>query len=220
MRIYSDMDGYIANFIQRFIDWFELPVHHNDMTSYDKCFKILFKHTGLTKTDAWDELDAIEFWSEIDQYEWFDDVVEAMNLFDKRWTIMTSIPPRRVLGIRGKQLWLEKYLPKVYKKRRMAFVCGKKYLHARPDAILIDDSETEIEAFKRSGGNVIPIPQPWNKYELPDNYYMGAYVWESLKAIKARYESRELKKENILSKVEHFIDLHSPSTLSERIRER
>jgi 5'(3')-deoxyribonucleotidase len=209
MRIYSDMDGYLANFIQQFIDWFKLPVLHSDMTSYDKCFDLLYKHTGLTINQGWEILDDINFWFGIKPYPWFKDVVEVMNEFDHRWTIMTCMPPFRVLGIRGKQKWIEEYLPEVYKKRRMAFVCGRKHLHAHPGNILIDDSPQEVNTFKgdKFNGNAILIPQPWNTGDPV--YSMGDYVWEQLREIKRNYEQNNLKTERLLLKVKSFIDQHT-----------
>ncbi len=63
---------------------------------------------------------------------------------------------------------------------------------AHPNAILIDDNEKEVDDFRTHGGMAILVPQPWNSAELPENYYMGAYIWEQLKELVVETLKSEL----------------------------
>ena len=38
----------------------------------------------------------------------------------------------------------------------------RKHFCARPDALLIDDSDHNVEAFLAHGGQAILVPRPWN----------------------------------------------------------
>ena len=38
----------------------------------------------------------------------------------------------------------------------------RKHFCARPDALLIDDGDHNVEAFRANGGQTILVPRPWN----------------------------------------------------------
>ena len=60
----------------------------------------------------------------------------------------------------GKLKWIDKHLPQ-YNKRVILMTAHKKLL-ARPDAILLDDRDDNIDQFCAVGGHGWLIPQPWN----------------------------------------------------------
>jgi len=170
IRIYSDMDGYIANFIERFLNKFGITDYtHDDINYYDHIFDILKYQYGINKTKAWKELNDKNFWKTIDPYPWLDLVSKHMTLVDPNWTVITSLPLNKSEGINGKSLWIKEYLPEIYKQKRVAFVASKKYLFAHSCAILIDDNETIIDEFEQWKGKGILVPMPWNR--LSDLYF-------------------------------------------------
>jgi hypothetical protein len=47
---------------------------------------------------------------------------------------------------------------------RQYAITPRKYLFARPDALLIDDNPTNIDTFIQNGGQGLLVPRPWNVY--------------------------------------------------------
>ena len=60
----------------------------------------------------------------------------------------------------GKVEWIYKYCPKWLHRQYLIGPC--KHFCARPDALLIDDSDTNVKAFRAHGGQTILVPRPWN----------------------------------------------------------
>jgi 5'(3')-deoxyribonucleotidase len=159
MRIFLDMDGTITNFIGHFLRWFEIEgYHHNDISYYDHCFEI----APLTKSYYWDEMDDVNFWFRIDPYPWFMGLIDIIRKYDRDYTVLTSMHPNRGKAIKGKYLWLKKYLPLVIENGRYAFAINKQWF-AHQDAVLIDDYEEHIDNFIWKGGKGILWPMPWNR---------------------------------------------------------
>jgi 5'(3')-deoxyribonucleotidase len=68
----------------------------------------------------------------------------------------------------GKLWWINENMP-AYKTRVMLMTVHKQIL-ARPNTILIDDRDDNVDKFIAAGGEAYLIPQPWNsKYEIFDS---------------------------------------------------
>ena len=60
----------------------------------------------------------------------------------------------------GKLEWIYKHFPTWM--HRQFFIGPQKWLLARPDALLIDDSDANVKAFRGHGGQALLVPRPWN----------------------------------------------------------
>jgi hypothetical protein len=70
-------------------------------------------------------------------------------------------PTRDPDSLAGKLEWIHKHCPKWMHRQ---FLMGPaKHLCARPDTLLVDDADKNVEAFRAAGGHTILVPRPWNK---------------------------------------------------------
>ena len=63
--------------------------------------------------------------------------------------------------LKGKYRWIKKHLPTFL--HQSFSLSPAKHFCASPDTLLIDDSDENVEKFRRFGGNAILFPRPWNK---------------------------------------------------------
>lgn len=61
----------------------------------------------------------------------------------------------------GKYEWIMAHFPEWM--HRQYLIGPRKYFCAHPDALLIDDSDHNVEQFRRWGGQAILVPRPWNR---------------------------------------------------------
>lgn len=74
----------------------------------------------------------------------------------------------------GKVLWIERFAPKWLRKQ--FFVGSPKWLTARPTALLVDDSDVEVNGFRNRGGCALLVPRPWNsEYSLHPGEKIDCY---------------------------------------------
>ena len=75
----------------------------------------------------------------------------------------------------GKLEWIQRYMPPwLY---RQYLLGPQKWMCARPDALLIDDSDKNVESFRAAGGQALLVPRPWNMAYGIDTigYLQGAF---------------------------------------------
>lgn len=77
----------------------------------------------------------------------------------------------------GKYLWVERNLP----EWKLIVTNAPKRLLASPDAILIDDNDTNIQEWVAAGGIGILVPRPWNE--------LRGWSEEALQVVKNSLES-------------------------------
>lgn len=83
-------------------------------------------------------------------------------------TFILTIPTQDPECMAGKLEWMQSNLPPSL--RRNFLVGPPKYLCAQPDALLIDDNEDNVAAFRRNGGQSLLMPRPWNRFaDEPDS---------------------------------------------------
>ncbi len=79
--------------------------------------------------------------------------------------ILTS-PIRDPHCASGKMTWIHDNLPPFL--HRQFLIGSPKHLCASPDALLIDDSDKNVDAFCAAGGQAILVPRPWNSGHMLD----------------------------------------------------
>lgn len=86
---------------------------------------------------------------------------QAERLVGRDNIILLTSPTRDPDCVAGKMEWIYSHMPKWLHRK---FLIGpQKQFCARPDTLLIDDADKNVEAFRESGGLALLVPRPWNK---------------------------------------------------------
>lgn len=175
MQIFVDMDGVLCDFISAAQRVHRRPVSHEGVT-WD-----FFKGWGLTSEQFWGELErkGEQFWSMLDPYPWFDDIVSVVKSFDDEFCLATS-PSQDPECLSGKAKWCDMHLPDVGVGRR--HMTGSKWHLAKRGRVLIDDHSINCSRWADHGGRAIMFPQPWNAASLAGREVAG-WLRDELQAI-------------------------------------
>jgi len=114
---------------------------------------------GMSSGEFWRRIDqeGADYWSGLEKYEWFDELIETVRQVAPM-AILSS--PSLAPGCpAGKLQWLQQHFGRGFRD----FLIGpQKHLCARSDAVLIDDSDRNVDRFREHGGHAILFPQAWN----------------------------------------------------------
>jgi 5'(3')-deoxyribonucleotidase len=155
MHILLDVDGVLCNFIDGMIAAHAWPISHENYSDWS-----YHRALGLTDEEFWRPASIPGFWLNLKPY------MEASWLFGMlsqkyRITFATSpaidskCPSEKVEWLRENNF--------MDKNRANYMIGGEKWLMAKSGAVLIDDSDSNVEKFIENGGKAILYPQPWNK---------------------------------------------------------
>lgn len=109
------------------------------------------------------------FWSRINREVWADTPVseecrflidECQMMVGKENVCILSCPTEDPECLAGKLEWIHKYMPSWL--WRQYLIGPQKWMCARPNALLIDDSDKNVEKFRQAGGQALLVPRPWN----------------------------------------------------------
>jgi len=150
--VFLDMDGVITDFNKAVCKSFELPYPPQVYHFFPKIRSQVDKFC----TEG--------FWRNL---EWMYDgrdilraIMETLGL--EKVYFLTGMMPNVESGT-GKLMWIRDNLP-IYCNRVILHTLEvPKYFLARPDALLIDDKDENVEKFRVAGGKAILVPRPWNK---------------------------------------------------------
>ena len=150
--VFLDMDGVITNFNKAVCAEFDLPYPPQTYCFFPEIRKEV------------NEFCNISFWRNL---EWMDDGREILRaimgtLGLEKVYFLTGMMPNAGSGT-GKLLWIHDNLP-IYSDRVILHtleVCKSSL--AKPDTLLIDDKDENVEEFAKAGGKAILVPRPWNK---------------------------------------------------------
>jgi 5'(3')-deoxyribonucleotidase len=179
--VYLDMDGVIADFdagwrrrlgavagMQPFID------------RYDRLYEgrkrpwRFWEQLSMTDFQFWSQLEDREFWAGL---PWTGDGREIYSalcdLFGESniWLLTAPIPDPECYA--GKFEWVRRHLPNM--KDRL-ITTGHKRLLARPDRLLVDDSDDHTVQWSIAGGRAVRIPRPWNSLHALAGSYSALTV--------------------------------------------
>lgn len=155
-----DMDGILTNF------------HKRACEAHGRDYKTVLENwppgawkmapiLGLSEKDFYAPM-VKWFWSEM---EWMPDGKEILELvelyFGKEHILLCSAPTQNDDCESGKKAWIRREMP-LYSHRYM--FTNMKHIAAANNRVLIDDSDSNIDAFMDHGGRVIKIPRIWNNY--------------------------------------------------------
>ncbi len=153
MRLYLDMDGVLVDFVNGaagLIGFNPALVDHYDF----------YAAVGETKDSFWAKIRAAgaPYWSGLKAYDWHQQVYQECQKYGT--VTLLSVPDKPPESDYGKKQWIYS----VFGENFDSFFLGvPKHQLAARDAVLIDDSDANVEAFVAAGGRAILFPQPWNK---------------------------------------------------------
>lgn len=181
---YLDLDGVLVDFVRGAFNW-----HRNHLV-YQTAPWNLWDAMGLSAEEFWTPL-GYGFWSTL---TWMPDgpriLEDVERIFGDRVLLVSS--PRLTDGcMDGKRDWVKNNLPTKW-RRRLCLVNDKQLL-AHPNAVLIDDSDHNLEVFEKAGGKVQRVARPWNQWQpfvYPDGT-MQADLYDKMIANLLRFKVEE-----------------------------
>jgi len=101
------------------------------------------------------------FWADLEPLPWMNDLVEMVDSFTGgNWSIATAPNRERFPDSPiGKAKWIRAHL---HLRPKSVFTGEDKDLLSRPGHVLIDDRQSNCQAFSVPGGHGIVFPRPWN----------------------------------------------------------
>ncbi|MCP4900019.1 MAG: hypothetical protein GY906_23875 [bacterium] len=151
----------------------------------------LFIDTGeplFTVKKFWEAIPR-SLWAELPRSKEFGFlIVESARLVGRENVCVLTAPIDDPECAAGKMEWMKENLPVWL--RNQFLIGSPKHLCASPDALLIDDSDKNVDAFLRAGGQAILVPRPWNSnYQLCTKYFLEMMFQNLFAAQKARERS-------------------------------
>lgn len=184
--IYLDIDGVLANFHGAALALFGVdPKYGNEITDWDSMPKVIRKYSDptITNQDFWNRIDneGEKFWANLDWMPWGKELLYIC--LNTAPTVLMSAPTNHPSSASGKLYWIQNRMPSYWHKRYCLSPC--KHHMAHPGALLIDDGEHNIKAFREHGGWACLIPNTWNSYGyFPKNTEVLNKVQETIENIK------------------------------------
>ena len=198
-----DMDGVIANFVERSLNACSIPLSHDEYKSWG------YFQQYMTAEQFWKLIEADEyFWFKLTPYDWAREIVDTLEAIAP--VIYCSTPSRDSRAAQQKIDWLREYAFMGETENRYHLVgvapsadghkFGKNML-ATPDRILIDDHDGNCEDFIASGGHAILFPQPWNKASQHTGDRIS-YVKRQLQKIMLKMQQCKIALDEIQADIE------------------
>lgn len=156
-KVILDMDGVLTNFYKGVCDAFGKSSELKGKISYD------FWNSWDDKTTR-DQINAIcnkDFWRNL---EWHDEGKEILEILESAYGAenieLVTRPMDHAGSWNGKKLWIMDNM--IDYRDRLTVTTRSRSVYAASDVLLIDDWESNVNAFREAGGQAILIPRPWN----------------------------------------------------------
>lgn len=155
--VFLDMDGVITSFRRGVCNALDKPYDY--LTMSDKW--IFWDNWPDVTFEMVNEICTATFW---DNLPWMHDGHKILRSLFPRFNLeqvyLLTTPMPNIESASGKMMWISGNLP-VYLKRTIITMAPKSLL-ARPDTLLIDDKDKNIEEFEAAGGRGLLVPRPYN----------------------------------------------------------
>ena len=165
--VFLDMDGVLTNFLGGLHEALGVPYSYENYPYEKGKWDMLTDiNTGFEDIPATfeqcNDCCITSFWQNLEWMHDGRDILEAiMNTLGLEKVFFLTTPMPNIESPTGKWMWVRDNLP-IYLKRTIITQAPKSLL-ARPDTLLIDDKDENVEGFQKAGGNAILVPRPWNK---------------------------------------------------------
>lgn len=172
-RIFLDLDDVCNRFTMYALRMVGCPVDSwsyrdfNPEWGWDivKAANTLHPTRRFTVADFWNSIGR-EVWANVHVSEEFIHLLaDGIAYVGIENVCILSCPTLDPDCLAGKVEWIHSHVPKPM--QRQYLIGPRKHFCARPDALLIDDSDANVQAFRQHGGQAILMPRPWNVlYEI------------------------------------------------------
>lgn len=116
--------------------------------------------TGLSQHDFWRAIDSYGdvFWRQLEELPLYPKLLNVIRESGCKF-LFASAPSRVKTSYGGKCDWLSDrgFIP-----RNDAMLGSQKWLMAKPEHVLIDDSDENCTLFREHGGAAVLVPRVWN----------------------------------------------------------
>ncbi len=177
-QIYLDLDDVCNAFTMHALKHVGCPVESFDFQKYSPewGFDIV---KAANKLHPWrtgkQAFTPERFWGFIDRSVWMDTpestefkrlLSACEQLVGRENICILTTPTEDPDCLAGKLEWIHNHFPPWM--HRQYLMGPQKRLLAKPEALLIDDSDANVNAFERAGGRTILVPRPWNSLHKVD----------------------------------------------------
>jgi len=167
--VFLDMDDVLADFMRGLhealnipYDYFNYPYKKGEWNILG--YQIKLQGSIITFDQCNDCCDTL-FWQNL---EWMHDGYDILTAVEYKYApaqiYLLTTPMPNVDSPTGKWLWVRDNMSMYYK--RTIITQAPKHLLARPDTLLIDDKDENVDGFREAGGKALLIPRPWNRAHL------------------------------------------------------
>lgn len=182
-RIFLDLDDVCNRFTMHALRHVGCPVDEFSYDDFDPAWgwdivaaaNALHPSRRFTEAEFWGSLDR-KLWATVPESDEFGQFLQRCeNLVGAEHVCILSSPTLDPDCLAGKLEWIHDHLPKRF--HRQFLIGPRKHFCARPDALLVDDSDRNVDAFRAHGGQAILVPRPWNHLwwcESPLSYVQHA----------------------------------------------
>jgi len=164
--VYCDMDGVLVNFLGGLHRALNAPYNYNPYPYKKGIWNMLeaikpFNETPVTFEQC-NDCCTTSFWQNL---EWMHDGRDILRVildkFHPKQIYLLTTPMPNLESASGKMMWVNDNLP-VYLKHTIITQAPKSLL-AKPNTLLIDDKDQNIDEFYAAGGRACLVPRPWNR---------------------------------------------------------
>lgn len=176
MIIYLDMDGVVSDAHRAFLK----AVGREDLIAdYPAWVFAVYKAAGVSEKAMWRKvaLAGRELWSEMRVLPWAHELYDRLSKIGE--VVFLTSPSQDPDSLAGKLEWLQRFTKK--KDFKDYIMTSRKYLLARPDAVLIDDRLENCDKFREAGGKAVLFPAAWQGLSEDD-------VWQALPLVFVHVE--------------------------------
>jgi len=170
--VFLDVDDVLANFMKGLHKALNISYDYSNYP-YEKGnwdilgYQIKSDDGSLITFDQCNDCCNTSFWQHLEWMHDGRDILRAiMNTLDfhLETVYLLTTPMPNLESASGKMIWVNDNLP-IYLKRTI-ITQAPKHLLARPDTLLIDDKNENVDGFREAGGKALLIPRPWNRAHL------------------------------------------------------
>jgi 5'(3')-deoxyribonucleotidase len=166
-RICLDLDGVLNKFHQHIFHHLGFPDYDDTLYPTEAGWEIedaanmLAGYKKFTsRKDFWDRITR-DVWATAPKSDEFEFLLEASaDLVGQENVIILTKPTIDPDCMAGKLEWIHANVPRWM--RRQFLVGPSKEFCARPDTLLVDDADKNVNKFKEAGGMTLLVPRPWN----------------------------------------------------------
>lgn len=132
----------------------------------------------FTATSFWNSITR-EMWAHVPPSSEFCQILTwAADGVGKEHVHFLSSPTLRPDSLAGKLEWIQRFAPPWMQRQ---FLIGpSKHLCANSKTLLIDDSDKNVDSFRKYGGEAVLVPRPWNSLHGFDAFDHLAAVFHSI----------------------------------------